>query len=45
MLFALYLKTFIMHYLDWVEIDKNIFELFEQEETRRHTLPAWYRVL
>lgn len=43
--FTLYLNIIIMYYLDWVEIDKDIFKLFEQEETRGHTLSPWYCVL
>jgi len=39
-LFFLYKKA----YLDGVQVNEDIFKLFEQEETWRHALSAWYRV-
>lgn len=28
-------------YLDWVEVNKDIFKLFQKEKARRHTLSSW----
>ena len=30
--------------LDWVEVDENIFKLFQQKKTRGHALAPWYGV-